>query len=226
MPRTCGGFGCQSNVGGSANRPGVVVGVAVLLTGIAALENTVAPWAPFYVVYAALALVVPFLGGAVTRRELRRPTLRQCLAAIVLALVLHGAFRLMTASADLNGMFGRMLTVAAARLATRAEVVAKWYLLFIQAWAGFGEEVFYRGYVQRSLRTRFTAATSIGATSLLFASRHYTQLLLSWPNVDWHSATIWVAATFVVGVALGWLFEKTASLWPPIIAHFAFNLLA
>jgi membrane protease YdiL (CAAX protease family) len=205
--------------------PGVAVGVAIALTGIAVLENTVAPWAPFYVAYAALALALPFLWGAVTRQDLRRPPLRQLLAGIGLAVVLQGAFRLITARADLPGMFGGMLTVAAARLATRPEVVAKWYLLFIQAWAGLGEEVFYRGYVQRSLRTRFTPAASIGGASLLFATRHYTQVLLAWPNVDWRSATIWVAATFVVGVALGWLFEKTASLWPSIVAHYAFNLL-
>jgi hypothetical protein len=35
--------------------PRAVVGVAVALTVVAALENTVAPWAPFYVVYALLA---------------------------------------------------------------------------------------------------------------------------------------------------------------------------
>jgi membrane protease YdiL (CAAX protease family) len=200
--------------------------VALLLTAVAALENTVAPWAPFYVVYAALALGLPFLLGAVTARDLRLPRLRHCLVGLALAVVLQGAFRLMTAPADLGGMFGGMLAAAAARLSTRPEVVARWYLIFIQVWAGFGEEVFYRGYLQRSLRARLSPAIGIGCASLLFATRHYTQVLLAWPHVDWRSATIWVLASFIVGVALGWLYEKTESLWPPIVAHYAFNLLA
>jgi membrane protease YdiL (CAAX protease family) len=207
-------------------RPFLAVGVAVSLTAVAALENTVAPWAPFYVVYAALALALPFVVGAVTRRDLRRPRLRHCLVALVLAVVLQGVFRLITAPADLDGMFGGMLAAAAARLSTRPEIVARWYLIFIQVWAGFGEEVFYRGYLQRSLRTRLSPTVAIGSASLLFATRHYTQVLLAWPHVDWRSATIWVAASFVVGLALGWLYEKTESLWPPILAHYAFNLLA
>jgi membrane protease YdiL (CAAX protease family) len=207
-------------------RPSVTVGVALLLTVVAALENTVAPWAPFYVVYAALATALPFLLGVVTLGDLRRPRLRPCLVALGLAVVLQGVFRLMTAPADLTGMFGRMLTAAAARLGTSPEVVARWYLIFIQAWAGFGEEVFYRGYVQRSLRRRRGAAAAIGGASLLFATRHYTQVLLSWPDIDWRSATLWAAASFVVGIAFGWLYEKTSSLWPPILAHYAFNLLA
>jgi membrane protease YdiL (CAAX protease family) len=210
----------------TVRRPLAAIGVALLLTAVAALENTVAPWAPFYVVYAALALGLPFLMKAVTRGDLRRPTLRSCVAAIVLAVVLHGIVRLLTMRVDLAGMFGRVLTVAAVRLSASPEVVAKWYLLFIQAWAGFGEEVFYRGYLQKSLRARFSPTASIAGASLVFATRHYAQVLLGWPHVDWTTATVWVAATLVVGVALGWLYEKTGSLWPPILAHYIVNLLA
>jgi hypothetical protein len=36
--------------------PPAAMALALLMTVVAALENTVAPWAPFYVVYAALAL--------------------------------------------------------------------------------------------------------------------------------------------------------------------------
>jgi membrane protease YdiL (CAAX protease family) len=210
----------------SVRDPAIAIGIALVLTAVAALENTVAPWAPFYAVYAALALGLPFALKAVTLRDLRRPTLRSCVGGIVLAVALHGIVSVMTMRVDLAGMFGRVLTVAAVRLAAAPEVVARWYLLFIQAWAGFGEEVFYRGYVQKTLRTRCTPAVSIAAASLLLATRHYAQVLLSWPHVDWTTATVWVAASFVVSVALGWLYEKTRSLWPPILAHYVFNLLA
>jgi len=208
------------------DRPLTAVAAAVLLMLVAALENTVAPWAPFYVAYAALATAIPFLIGAVDRSAFRRPGVRWALAGLVGAVVLHGLFGVMTARADLPGMFGRVLTAAAARLGTRPEIVGRWYVLFIQAWAGFGEEVFYRGYLQRSLRSRFGPLASIVGASLLFAARHYTQVLLSWPDVDWGSATIWVAASFVASLAFGWLYERTRSLWPSILCHYVFNLLA
>ena len=64
-------------------------------------------------------------------------------------------------------MFARVFATAGDRLATKPETVAKWYLLFIQVWAGLGEEVFYRGYLQRSLRRRFGALPSIGGASLI-----------------------------------------------------------
>jgi len=208
------------------DRPAIALAAAALLMLVAALENSVAPWAPFYVVYAALATALPFLIGAVDRAAFRRPSVRYVLAGLAGAVILHGLFGVMTARADLPGMFGRVLTVAGARLGTRPEVVAHAYVLFIQVWAGFGEEVFYRGYLQRSLRSRFGALASIVAASLLFAARHYTQVLLGWPDVDWGSATIWVAASFVASLAFGWLYERTRSLWPSILCHYVFNLFA
>jgi hypothetical protein len=52
------GSGARGARGGGA---GVAVGVAAGLMLVAVLENTVAPWAPFYVVYAALATGLPLL---------------------------------------------------------------------------------------------------------------------------------------------------------------------
>lgn len=201
------------------------IGVALLLTLVAALENTVAPWAPFYVVYAALTLGVPLLLGEADLGNLRLPLLRHWLAAAGLAVVLQGLFRLMTTGADLPGMFERVFTTAGGRLAAQPDTVAKWYLIFILAWAGLGEEVFYRGYLQRNLRRRFGPLPSIGTASLVFATRHYTQVLIAWPDIDWRSATIWVAAAFVVSLALGALYERSRSLWPSIACHYLFNIL-
>ena len=118
--------------------------VSLLLTVVAALENTVAPWAPFYVVYAALALGVPLLLRQAGFGSLRRPRLRYWLAAVGLAVALQGLFRLITRGAELPEMFGRVFVAAGDRLAAKPETVAKWYLIFIQVWAGLGEEVFYR----------------------------------------------------------------------------------
>jgi membrane protease YdiL (CAAX protease family) len=95
--------------------------------------------------------------------------------------VLQVAFRRVTSLTDLSAMFGPLFTAASARLHRPPEVIAARYLLFIQLWAGLGEETFYR---------------------------------------------VWVAATLLVGVAVGVLYERTRSLLPPILCHYAFNLLA
>jgi membrane protease YdiL (CAAX protease family) len=85
--------------------------------------------------------------------------------------------------------------------------------------------LFYRGYVQAQLRRHLGALPAIAAASVLFAIRHYTQVLLTGPGVPWGPAPVGVAATLLVGVALGVLYERTRSLLPPILCHYVVNLL-
>jgi len=208
--------------GGSA---GAAVAVAIALMAVAVLENTVAPWAPFYFVYAALTLTLPFALGAVTVRRIPMPRLRYWIAAVVLAVLLQLIFRVFTAAADLPRMFAPVFAAAGGRLKRPPGEVAQAYLLFIVVWAALGEELFYRGYLQARLRRRFGSAAAVTIAALLFAVRHYAQVLLAWPHIFWGAATIWVAGAFVVGLALGWLYERSGSLLPPIAAHYLFNLL-
>jgi membrane protease YdiL (CAAX protease family) len=201
------------------------IGVAAALMVVAAAENTVAPWAPFYVVYAALTLVLPVIFGSVTIARIRLPRWPYWIAAIGLAVVLQGVFRLLTRTVDLEAMFGVVFDAAASRLNRPPAAIARAYLLLIIVWAGLGEELFYRGYLQARLRQRFGAPTAIISASAIFAVRHYTQVLIAWPHVPWSAATIWVLAALIVGVAVGWLYEKSGSLLPPILCHYTFNLL-
>ena len=205
---------------------GAAVGVAAALMVVAAAENTVAPWAPFYVVYAALTLALPVIFGSVTIARIRWPRWPYWIAAIGLAVVLQGVFRLLTRTVDLEGMFGAVFDAAAPRLHRSPPAIARAYLLMIIIWAGLGEELFYRGYLQARLRRSFGAPAAIVTASGIFAVRHYTQVLIAFPHVPWSAATMWVLAAFVVGLALGWLYEKSGSLLPPILCHYAFNLLA
>jgi membrane protease YdiL (CAAX protease family) len=193
---------------------------------VAAAENTLAPWAPFYVVYAALTLALPVIFGSVTLGRIRLPRWPSWVAAIGLAVVLQGVFRLLFRTVDLVGMFGAVFDAAAARLHRSPAAIARAYLLMIIIWAGLGEELFYRGYLQTRLRRTLGAPAAIAASSGMFAVRHYTQVLIAWPHVPWSAATMWVLAAFIVGLALGWLYEKSGSLLPPILCHYAFNLLA
>src|SRR5436190_16326533 len=92
------------------------VAVAVGLQAIAVVENTVAPWAPFYLVYAALTLALPFAFGAVKLARAPLPKPRFWIAAVLLAAGLQLVFRPFAAAADMPRMFAPVFTAAGRRL--------------------------------------------------------------------------------------------------------------
>ena len=78
--------------------------------------------------------------------------------------------------------------------------------------APIGEEALMRGFLYPLLRTRFSAASTITITTLLFA-------LL-------HGNLIQVILTIPLGIALGYLYERTQNLTACISAHMLFNTIA
>src|SRR5947208_16903881 len=71
--------------------------------------------------------------------------------------------------------------------------------------APFCEEVFFRGFVLAGLLHRIPVGWAIVLSSLLFATAH----------LDPGS----FAVLFIIGLALGFLRWRTASLWPSILLH-------
>jgi membrane protease YdiL (CAAX protease family) len=78
--------------------------------------------------------------------------------------------------------------------------------------APLGEEVFYRGLCQ-SLVRRYTGRPWLGIVlvSALFAASHG-----EWQNIP---------SLFVLGIALGYNYERSGRLWGPIVLHMAFNAI-
>lgn len=74
------------------------------------------------------------------------------------------------------------------------------------------EEMLFRGMILRAFLESYSASSSILLSSLLFALFHMTITQLP--------------VAFVVGCLLGWLYVKTKSLWPSIMAHFFYNSFA
>lgn len=79
------------------------------------------------------------------------------------------------------------------------------------------EEILFRGLIQTALLNELGTEyrrTIILATAVFFGGMHA-------------SAAAWqtLPALAVFGVILGWLYERTGSLWPPILVHAAFNVL-
>lgn len=75
------------------------------------------------------------------------------------------------------------------------------------------EEIFYRGFIYRWLRTRTGAGWSILISSVIFTAAHY-------PTVNA------MPVNFISGVVFAWTYERTGSIIPAIIIHAVFNTIA
>ena len=78
--------------------------------------------------------------------------------------------------------------------------------------APFAEEVFFRGFLLAALVPVFGGLRGALVSSSVFSVAHL--------NVG----TLF--PIFVMGMLLAWLYLRTGSLWPPVVAHSAQNLIA
>ncbi len=86
-------------------------------------------------------------------------------------------------------------------------------LLFVGILVPFSEELFFRGAIYTWLRDRAPVWVSVLVSAALFGLGHADSLGV-------------VAASFVIGVANALVFEKTRSIWVPVVIHAANNSLA
>lgn len=94
------------------------------------------------------------------------------------------------------------------------------FVLLVLVGAGFGEETVFRGYLFERLRrllgrSRGADAAIVALSSLLFGAAHFHDQGL--PGVE---------QAILVGVLLGTLYLRTATLWLPMVVHVAFDLTA
>lgn len=83
-------------------------------------------------------------------------------------------------------------------------------LLFVAAFAGIGEELFFRGVLQRLFIKLFNNAwAGIIVTAIIFSAIHL-QFYGFIPR-------------FILGILLGLIYWYSGSLWPAIIAHFVYD---
>ena len=82
--------------------------------------------------------------------------------------------------------------------------------------APFSEEVFFRGFMYGGLRPRMPVWAAAAISGLIFGLLHYTG-----PD----SLAV-VPQLAVLGILLAWLYERTGSLWLPIMLHAVNNAIA
>lgn len=86
-------------------------------------------------------------------------------------------------------------------------------LLFVAVFAGVGEELFFRGILQRILIRMFKSPIAgILVTAIIFSAIHM-QFYGFIPR-------------FILGVLLGCIYWYSGSLWPAIFAHFIYDAFA
>ncbi|WP_339306155.1 type II CAAX endopeptidase family protein [Paenibacillus sp. FSL R5-0519] len=75
------------------------------------------------------------------------------------------------------------------------------------------EEIFYRGFIYRWLRTRIRMKWAIVISALIFTLAHF-------PTINA------MPVNFISGVVFAWNYERTGSVVPGMIVHGAFNTIA
>jgi len=90
----------------------------------------------------------------------------------------------------------------------------KWAFAGLSVCAGFGEEVAYRGYVLAMLVPLVGTLGGVAVSSVVFGVLHAYQGLRG------------VLRTTVLGAVMATGFLATGSLWPVVLAHLAFDVLA
>ena len=207
------------------------------LTLLALVEHTFAPWRPFYLGYAALSILIPAMAmrrpsrpepagtPAVAPRVRRSDLLIALVLPVLLQLAAGVLFTVLQPEPSLDAALGAVFEAGARQWATTPERMRLGYLVFIVLWAGYGEELFYRGYLHARLRAWKGRLVATLLSSALFGLRHAMQLALLWPDYPWEAAFVWVLFSTIAGAAFAWLYDRSGSLLPPVVGHYILNLI-
>ncbi len=84
--------------------------------------------------------------------------------------------------------------------------------IFVGILGPVGEEIFFRGFAYQALRRKYGIGRGIVFSSLFFGAYH----MLPWQ----------IPYAFMAGCILAYVYEKTESIYPPILLHILNNSLA
>ncbi len=184
-----------------------------------------------------LAIIVIFLGNALVVpltallvlawawrsrtpwRDIGLAAPRRWLAAIVAGLAFGIAFKLIMKALVMPLLGAPPVNAAYHYLAGNSGALPG-ALYMIVIGAGFGEEIFFRGYLFERLGRLLGPGTGakaaiVGVTSILFGAAHLADQGI--PGAQ---------QAFIVGLVFGGVYAATGRLWLPIFAHIGFDLAA
>jgi membrane protease YdiL (CAAX protease family) len=162
-------------------------------------------WSQMMIATGLLAGTAVYLNREQYARIIRLRSV-QAVLGILSAAALYGIFYLgnWISTAILDFAPGQVADIYASRGETSPALVATILLV----WIGPAEEIFWRGYVQRSIADRWGSWKGYLLASLIYALVHI-----------WSFNFMLVMAALVAGLFWGMLFVRTGSIWPGIISH-------
>ena len=82
---------------------------------------------------------------------------------------------------------------------------------------GIFEEIVFRGFYLKFFKSKLSFVWSNFITAFIFGSLHIGQII--------EQGMIQFFMLFIIGLFLGYAYERTKSLWTPIIIHITYNIL-
>jgi hypothetical protein len=216
------------------------ISVATALTALVLAESIWLPLAPYFVLYAILAILIPlflrtyqFAPIGATLKNHWKWIIGVFALDFMWGQVFNGLYERVLVNwkldgnpfYSLNAAIDVLANAAAHKFAITPDVALTIYALFILLWAPVGEELFYRGYLQGVLRRSWGFKPAALVSAAFFGIRHATHLFFLWPDVPVAAACIWVVSAFGSGLLMSYLYEKTRSLLPPMLVHAALNVI-
>jgi len=89
------------------------------------------------------------------------------------------------------------------------------YVLFSILVIGLGEEIFWRGFIQRKIADRITKSAAILITAILFSFIHFYIFII----IPVDKSIILLMLIGVAGLTWGYIYEKTENIWSVAISH-------
>jgi membrane protease YdiL (CAAX protease family) len=124
---------------------------------------------------------------------------------------------------------GQPLPIEPALLVAIQVVAALTLAVPLNAIFAFGEEFGWRGYLLPRLMARLGAWPGLLAHGAVWGLWHAPLIFLigyNYPGQPVLGVPLFVVACTLLGVLFGWLRLASGSVWPPTIAHAAFNAIA
>lgn len=217
-------------------RPGCVVFVTLLITGISCVESWRGfLWSPFLHVHTLCLFVLPVLAKSYDFGTIKRsfanwkPILVGLLGIKIWQLAYQLVYDFVLRRLDVVGSIeydlfrasGEILNQTATKYGSVSYAIVLMALTVLVI--PVAEEFYYRGYVFGVLRHSKSFLFSAVVSSLLLALRHFAHLLFlsPFPIVP---ASLWVVSVFPTGILAAYIYEKTNSLYPVILVHVLLNV--
>ena len=226
---------------GSLKQPLYVILIGLVLTVIVAVESLYPiPWSPYFLIYAALAIAIPLYTKSYKfgsfSDNFRGHKLKIFIVVLVVGIILTIGLDTLTNTILTNAGLADnpYYSLPAALVALAESAGIKFgittttamliYAFYIIIWAPIGEELFYRGYVYGELKEKYGLLGATLISTFFFGIRHATHMLFL-PTYPLIAGLYWAFSAFVFGLVMVYAYEKTESLYVPMIVHLIVNLI-